>query len=67
VNIQPTLKGELLELRPLEKSDYEELIKAASDPLIWELHPQPDRYKPEVFKKFFAEAMESTPVFKRFP
>ena len=56
---QPTLKCDLLELRPLKQDDYNNLFLAASDPLIWELHPQSDRYKPEVFKKFFAEALES--------
>ena len=59
MNLQPTLTGELVELRPLAHSDYEPLLHAASDPLIWELHPQPDRYKPEVFKSFFNEAIES--------
>ncbi len=59
MNLQPTLKGELLELRPLNKFDYSQLYQAASDPLIWELHPQPERYKPEVFEKFFAEAIAS--------
>ncbi len=59
MNIQPTLIGELLELRPLRKEDYAGLFKAASDPLIWEMHPQPDRFKPEVFKLFFAEAIAS--------
>lgn len=59
MNTQPTLEGELLEIRPLTQEDYTELLKAASDPLIWEQHPQPDRYKPEVFKVFFAEAMAS--------
>ena len=60
MNIQPTLRGDLLEVRPLKQEDYAGLFKAASDPLIWEMHPQPDRYRPEVFKKFFAEAMAST-------
>lgn len=59
MNLQPNLKSELLELRALTENDYRELLEAASDPLIWEMHPQPDRYKPEVFEKFFAEAMES--------
>ncbi len=63
MNIQPTLKGELLELRPLQQNDYSELYKAASDPLIWEMHPQPDRHKPDVFEKFFSEAMESKGAF----
>ena len=59
MNTQPTLNSELLEIRPLTAADYDDLFKAASDPLIWELHPQSDRYQPEVFKKFFAEALES--------
>ncbi len=59
MNKQPNLIGELLELRPLMQSDFHELLKAASDPLIWEMHPQPDRYKPEVFEKFFIEALSS--------
>jgi N-acetyltransferase len=59
VNLQPTLQAALIELRPLRSDDYLDLLKAASDPLIWELHPQPDRYKPEVFKSFFAEALDS--------
>ena len=59
MNLQPTLHGELLELRSLRIGDYSDLFEAASDPLIWEMHPQPDRYKPDVFKSFFAEAMTS--------
>jgi len=56
---QPTLKGDLLELRPLRPDDWDALFKVASDPLIWEQHPSWDRYKPEVFREFFREAMES--------
>lgn len=59
MNRQPTITGKLLKLRPLTQNDYADLFKAASDPLIWEMHPQPDRYKPEVFKIFFDEAMLS--------
>jgi len=58
-DLQPVLKGELLELRPLRQDDFAALYAVASDPLIWELHPSPDRYKPDVFKEFFREAMES--------
>lgn len=63
MDLQPILRGELLELRPLRNEDYSELFEAASDPLVWEMHPQPDRYKPEVFKSFFAEAMASKGAF----
>ncbi len=59
MNLQPTLISERLELRPLQQADYDNLLKAASDPLIWEQHPQSDRYKAEVFKPFFNEALES--------
>ena len=59
MNLQPTLKGDFIYLRPLQPNDYQGLFKAASDPLIWEMHPQPDRYKPDVFEKFFKEAIES--------
>jgi N-acetyltransferase len=58
-DFQPTLKGELLELRPLRAEDFHDLYAAASDPLIWEQHPVRDRYKEEVFRGFFREALES--------
>src|SRR3989442_10615042 len=58
-DLQPILKGELLELRPLRAEDFHDLYAAAADPLIWEQHPIKDRYKEEVFKVFFREALES--------
>lgn len=58
-DLQPTLKGELLELRPLRADDFDDLYAVAADPLIWEQHPANDRYKEDVFKLFFREAMES--------
>ena len=58
-DLQPVLKGKLLELRPLRADDFPALHDVASDPLIWELHPNPDRYTVEVFTEFFREAMES--------
>lgn len=57
--LQPTLKGSLLELRPLRFEDFEDLYAVASDPLIWEQHPCSDRYQEEVFRAFFRDAMES--------
>jgi N-acetyltransferase len=61
--LQPHLAGDLIELRPLRPADWEELFAVASDPLIWEQHPVPDRYKEEVFRKFFSEALESGGAF----
>jgi len=62
-DLQPTLTGELLELRPLQPEDFEVLFAAASDPLIWEQHPESDRYKREVFQKYFDGAIESRGAF----
>jgi RimJ/RimL family protein N-acetyltransferase len=58
-DLQPTLQGELLVLRPLRPEDSDDLYAVASDPLIWEQHPVPDRYQQDVFKEFFREALES--------
>jgi RimJ/RimL family protein N-acetyltransferase len=57
-DLQPTLKGDLLKLRPLREEDWRELHAVASDPLIWEQHPASDRHKEEVFREFFRSAME---------
>ena len=54
---QPTISGQLIELRPLRPEDWNELYAVASDPLIWEQHPANDRYKSEVFGRFFDEAL----------
>jgi RimJ/RimL family protein N-acetyltransferase len=61
--LQPNLKGELIELRPLKPEDWDELFAVASDPLIWEQHPESDRYREDVFKVFFSEALESGGAF----
>jgi len=62
-DLQPILKGKLLELRPLRPEDFDDLYAVACDPFIWEQHPSNDRYKEEVFKEFFREAMESGGAF----
>jgi RimJ/RimL family protein N-acetyltransferase len=62
-DLQPHLKGELIELRPLKAEDWNDLFAVASDPLIWEQHPESDRYKEGVFKVFFREALESGGAF----
>jgi len=61
--LQPTLMSEILEVRPLRADDWEELYAVASDPLLWEQHPNSDRYKPDVFRKFFDEALASGGAF----
>ena len=62
-DLQPTLTGTLVQLRPLTADDFDELYAVASDPLIWEQHPHHDRYKRAVFQQFFLGAMESGGAF----
>jgi RimJ/RimL family protein N-acetyltransferase len=62
-DLQPNLKAELIELCPLTPEDWDNLFAVASDPLIWEQHPECDRYKKDVFKVFFREALESGGAF----
>jgi RimJ/RimL family protein N-acetyltransferase len=61
--LQPTLRGTLLELRPLRPEDFEPLYAVAADPLIWEQHPKWDRYKRDVFEAFFEDALKSGGAF----
>ncbi|HEX4923120.1 MAG TPA: GNAT family N-acetyltransferase, partial [Bdellovibrionales bacterium] len=58
-DLQPTLQGNLLWLRPLRDEDFNSLFAVASDPLIWELHPEKNRFQRHVFEKFFRAAIES--------
>ncbi|RZK46611.1 MAG: N-acetyltransferase [Pedobacter sp.] len=62
-DIQPTLENELVKLVPLDKDDFELLFNVASDPLIWEQHPNKNRYQRKVFKNFFEGALDSKGAF----
>jgi N-acetyltransferase len=63
IDLQPTLTGDLIELRPLRLDDFDALFSAASDPLIWEQHPESDRYRRDVFQSYFDGALESKGAF----
>jgi len=54
---QPILEGERLLLRPLAADDWDALYTVASDPKVWELHPANDRWKEDVFRAYFADAL----------
>ena len=63
MELQPSLRGELLSVRPLCEADFEELYAVASDPLIWEQHPVHDRWKRDVFRGFMHEALQGGGAF----
>lgn len=63
-NIQPIIVTEEVILYPLEEKDIEFLYTTASDPKIWEQHPNKDRWKKDIFKTFFDGAIQSMGAFK---
>jgi RimJ/RimL family protein N-acetyltransferase len=56
---QPTLVGATLTVRPLRADDLDALHAVAGDPLLWDQHPNHDRWRREVFKPFFADTLAS--------
>ena len=56
---QRELVNDKVWLRPLLCEDFDTLYQVANDPLIWEQHPNPDRWKESVFRNFFNGAMDS--------
>lgn len=58
MNLQLILTGDLVSLRPLLDSDFEELYEVAKDPKIWEQHHS-KRYLKTVFEPFFDESLRS--------
>jgi len=62
--LQPTLENDRVLLMPLKESDFDVLYKAASDPEVWAQHPNPDRWKKDVFTTFFEGALQSHGAFR---
>ncbi len=59
LDLQPTLTSAAVILRPLHADDWDALFAVAADPLIWAMHPQSDRWREEVFRVQFAQALVS--------
>jgi RimJ/RimL family protein N-acetyltransferase len=62
-DLQPTLTGPHVIVRPIRSSDWDGMFAAASDPEIWALHPVRDRYTELVFRAFFDSALASGSAF----
>ncbi|NGF75219.1 GNAT family N-acetyltransferase [Fluviicola sp. SGL-29] len=63
-SIQSPLENDTILLLPLQDTDFDALYVTASDPNIWEQHPNKDRWKKEVFRVFFDGAIQSGGAFK---
>lgn len=57
------LKNEFVTLVPLQKQHFDRLFAVASDPLIWEQHPNPNRFRLNDFTNFFKGAIDSDHAF----
>jgi RimJ/RimL family protein N-acetyltransferase len=57
--IPTELLNDKVRLTLLREDDFEKLYKVASDPMIWEQHPNPTRYQRNVFAKYFEGAIAS--------
>lgn len=63
IDIQPQLENDRIRIRPLLESDFDDLFALASEPLVWAQHPNPNRYKREVFESYFKGGIESKGAF----
>lgn len=64
LDLQTTqLQNEWIYLIPLQETDFEELYTVASDPLVWEQHPNKLRYQRDVFQNYFEGALLSRGAF----
>lgn len=43
----------------MRADDFDDLFRVASDPLIWEQHPERNRYQELIFRTFFEEGLIS--------
>lgn len=63
-NLQPeNLQNESVKLVPLQENDFEALYQVASDPLIWQQHPNKFRYQRGVFQNYFDGAIQTQGAF----
>jgi RimJ/RimL family protein N-acetyltransferase len=62
--LQPRIQNRWIKLEPLEPGDFDALHLAASDPKIWEQHPNKNRYQRDVFANYFKGAIESGGAFR---
>ena len=53
MDLQPTLSGPTVTLRPIGPADFAALHAVASDPALWALHPAHDRWQEQRFRAYF--------------
>jgi RimJ/RimL family protein N-acetyltransferase len=53
MELRPTLEGPTVRLQPTREDDFGGLYAAAADPLVWAQHPVRERWREEVFRRYF--------------
>ena len=59
IDFSSPLESDRYSLTQTQTSDFDALYQVANDPLLWEQHPEQDRWKKHVFAKFFEAAIDN--------
>ena len=59
IDFKLNFETESFSLIQTEDSHFEELYLVAGNPIIWEQHPEKDRWKKEIFSNFFQIAIQN--------
>ena len=59
LNLQPTLVGATVVVRPLAADDWNAFYEVARDPLIWAQHPFATRWQEPVARAYFDDGLAS--------
>ena len=59
MNFKSNFENDSISLLQIKKESFEELYLVASNPVIWEQHPESDRWKKEKFSIFFENGIQN--------
>ena len=59
MNFKSNFENNLISLFQTREKDFEKLYLVASNPIIWEQHPENDRWKKEKFSIFFKNGLQN--------
>ena len=59
MNFKSNFENEIISLYQIKEEYFEELYSVASNPIIWEQHPENDRWKKEKFSIFLRNGYEN--------
>ena len=59
MNFKSHFEDTSISLLQIKKENFEELYLVASDPIIWEQHPENDRWKKEKFSIFYKNGLQN--------